>query len=79
MKFIFKIVILFFGFNSILSAQTYQERFNTLDVQHYKLQLELNDTTNIIKATMDVLIKFKKSVTSFDLDLVTKDSTEMGM
>jgi len=79
MKFIFKIVILFFGFNSILSAQTYQERFNTLDVQHYKLQLEVNDTTNVIKATMDVLIKFKKSVTSFDLDLVTKDSTEMGL
>ena len=79
MKFFPKILIFFFGFNTILFAQTYKNRLNTLDVQHYKLQLEVNDTTNVINATMEVFIKFKKTVTSFNLDLVSQDSTGMGM
>ena len=79
MKFIFKLSFLFFGFNSILIAQTNNPQFNNLDVQHYKLTLTVNDTTNVINAEMEVSIKFKKSVASFELDLVAKDSTNTGM
>ena len=79
MKLAQKLTILFFGINSILSAQSYKQRFNTLDVQHYKLSLSVNDTTNVINAEIEVSIRFKKSVSNFQLDLVAKDSTGMGM
>ena len=79
MKFIFKLTLLFLGFNSIIFAQTNNPQFNTLDVQHYKLTLTVNDTTNVINAEMEVSIKFKKSIPNFELDLIAKDSTGMGM
>ncbi len=74
MKIPHKIVILLLVFTSILKAQDYKQRFQTIDIQHYKLALEVNDTTNSINATMQVLLKFKKNVPAFELDLVGKDS-----
>jgi aminopeptidase N len=74
MKGAHKFAILFFVFTSILTAQNYQERFNTIDVQHYKLTIAVNDTNNSIDATMQVTLKFKKKVDQFQLDLIKKDS-----
>lgn len=74
MKIPHKIVILFLVITSILTAQNYRQRFNTIDIQHYKLAIEVNDANNSIDATMQVSLKFKKTVDEFQLDLVGKDS-----
>ncbi|WP_456376136.1 M1 family metallopeptidase [Lutibacter sp.] len=74
MKVSFYIVVLFLIIHSTSTAQNYKQRFNTLDVQHYKLSIIVNDTTNSVDATMQVKLKFKKIVSEFKLDLVKKDS-----
>ncbi len=74
MKIPHKLIILFLFFTSILTAQSYQKRLLTLDIQHYKLTIEVNDTNNSIDATMQVILKFKRNVDEFQLDLVRKDS-----
>ncbi|UMB62194.1 M1 family metallopeptidase [Lutibacter sp. A80] len=79
MKFIIKISFLFFGFCNILFAQTNNAQYNNIDVQHYKLTLSVNDSTDVIDAEMEVSIKFKRSLDLFELDLITKDSTGIGM
>ncbi|WP_372794646.1 M1 family metallopeptidase [Lutibacter sp.] len=62
------------------SAQNYKQQYNTIDIQHYKLAIIVNDTTNSIDATMDVSLKFKKLVNEFQLDLVKKDNISgLGM
>ncbi|WP_111706292.1 M1 family metallopeptidase [Lutibacter citreus] len=79
MNFFTKLTFFLIGFSTYVSAQSYTDRFNTLDVQNYKLNLTVNDSTNVIESTMEVSIKFKKLVDTFDLDLVSKDSTNFGM
>ncbi|MFK5957991.1 MAG: M1 family metallopeptidase [Lutibacter sp.] len=80
MKTSLKLVALFLLFTSTISAQNYKQRLNTIDIQHYKLAIIVNDTTNSIDATMSVKLKFKKSVNKFQLDLVKKDSISgLGM
>src|ERR1700754_3577953 len=51
----------------------------TIDVQHYNFALQLSDADNTIKEQAAVPIKFVKNGTSFDLDLVKKNSTGKGM
>src|ERR1700754_3443184 len=51
----------------------------TIDVQHYNFALQLSDADNTIKGQATVAIKFVKNATSFDLDLVKKNSTGKGM
>ena len=74
MKIPHKFSFLFLVFTSILTAQNYQQRYNTVDIQHYKLTLAVNDANNSIDATMQVTLKFKKKVEEFQLDLIRKDS-----
>ncbi len=62
------------------TAQNYKQQFNTIDIQHYKLAIIVNDTTNSIDATMNVSLKFKKTAHEFQLDLVNKDNISgLGM
>jgi len=80
MNFFIKTTLLLFTFSTCVYSQSYSERFNTLDIQHYKLSIEVNDTTNAINATAVVSVKFKKVVDSFELDLIANDSvTNIGM
>lgn len=79
MKFFFTIIFVLFAFQSALTAQTYKQRFNEIDVKHYHLEVEVNDSTNSIQATMTVSLKFKQLVKEFQLDFVEKDSTQKGM
>ena len=74
MKIPHKLTVLFFVFTSILAAQNYQQRLNTIDIQHYKLSIEVNDVNNTIDATAQITLKFKKKVAEFQLDLIQKDS-----
>ena len=79
MKNIFTFVFTLLAFQVAVCAQNYKLRFDALDVQHYNLAIEVNDSTNNIQATMTVSLKFKQLVADFYLDLVQKDSTGKGM
>lgn len=79
MKFFYTLIFLILIFQASVSAQTYKQRFNEIDVQHYNLAIEVNDSTNNIKATMLISLKFKQLVSEFQLDFTEKDSTQKGM
>lgn len=79
MKNIFTFIFILLAFQTGVYAQNYKLRFDALDVQHYNLAIEVNDSTNNIQATMTISLKFKQLVTDFQLDLVQKDSTGKGM
>jgi len=50
-----------------------------LDVTKYIFQLEVNDSTDIIAGSASVSVRFKKSVSEFELDLTSKDASGKGM
>lgn len=79
MKNIYTFIFILLAFQSAITAQNYKQRFNEIDVKHYNLAIEVNDTTNSIQAKMIVSLKFKQSVNEFQLDFVEKDSTGKGM
>ncbi|WP_299524793.1 M1 family metallopeptidase [uncultured Lutibacter sp.] len=80
MKTPFYLVALLLLIQATTTAQSYKQRLNTIDIQHYKLALIVNDTTNSIDATMDISLKFKALLSEFQLDLVKKDSISgLGM
>ena len=62
-----------------LSAQKkHEDRFNRIDVQHYRFELELSDAQDLIKGTATITVYFKNDSPNLDLDLVTKGE-EYGM
>ena len=78
MKF-FTLIFLLLVFQSAITAQNYKQRFDEIDVKHYNLAIEVNDSTNSIQAKMTVSLSFKQLVNEFNLDLAQKDSTGKGM
>ncbi len=79
-----KICILFVVVNCQLltgSGQNHLARYNQIDVQHYRFELFLNDTTNSVDAVATIDINFKEDdIEKFDLDLVSFDSwNDKGM
>jgi aminopeptidase N len=78
MKF-FTLIFLLLAFQTALNAQNYKQRFNEIDVKHYNLAIEVNDSTNQIQGTITVSLKFKQLVNEFQLDFTQKDSTGKGM
>jgi aminopeptidase N len=52
---------------------------SAIDVQHYNYAIQLNDENNNIKGEATISVKFLKNVTSFQLNLVKKNSKEKGM
>ena len=78
MKF-YTLILFLLAFQSAITAQNYLQRFNEIDVKHYNLAIEVNDSTNSIQAKMTVSLSFKQLVNEFHLDLIQKDSTGKGM
>ena len=62
----------------ILGAKA-QQPGATIDVQHYRFALQLNDEDNNIKGQARITLKFLKPADSFRLDLVQKNSKGQGM
>ena len=79
MKNNYTFIFILLAFQSAITAQNFKQRFNEIDVKHYNLTIEVNDTTNSIQAKMIVSLKFKQLVNEFQLDFVEKDSTGKGM
>jgi len=52
---------------------------SSIDVQHYTFALQLNDENNNIKGDATIDIKFLKDVSTFQLNLVRKNSKGYGM
>ncbi|MDX2431767.1 MAG: M1 family metallopeptidase [Bacteroides sp.] len=62
-----------------LSAQDHQERWSTMDVQHYRFDIQLNDTSDIIFCSAEVEILFKTDVQNFSLDFANLSPEGRGM
>lgn len=60
-------------------SQLYTERLNSLDIVHYKIEVDLNDTNNTIHAitTLDIIVK--QALDSIKLDLFSINNTGKGM
>ncbi|MFY8036426.1 MAG: M1 family metallopeptidase [Cyclobacteriaceae bacterium] len=74
-----KLLTLFLFIHSVGYATDPYKRNAAIDVQQYLFQLEVNDSTDQISGVARVTIRFKKSITSFDLDLATKNAQGLGM
>jgi len=75
--FIFLVILIAFQLN----AQTDLTPYQNIDVQHYKLELSLNNFNDQIEGTATVTIQFVNNTDKFVLDLVAKDgaTTTKGM
>ena len=77
----YKIFMAFF-FVSLLSvhafADNYPRNYN-IDIQHYKFELKLSDSSDLINGTATITVKFKKDgITEFRLDLINKSPAKNG-
>jgi aminopeptidase N len=68
--------ILFLFSSSAVKAQV---TFKDQDVQHYKFDIVLNDTDNVVKGKAAVTIKFTGDVNEPELNLVKKKANGKGM
>lgn len=60
-------------------TQHHYQRFENIDIQHYKFEIHLNDTTDRIEGRANVSVKFLKTIKHFTLDLIQENSTNKGM
>lgn len=80
MKNQYKITFLFFLISISLFSQSYKERVSAINIEHYKLAIEVNDENNKIDALMTISMRFKKKIATIELDLIEQDSaTGKGM
>src|SRR5690348_6120990 len=64
---------------TLFSFRLFAQLNPTLDVQHYRFSIQLNDSNNIIKAEAQITISFLQDVNEIKLDLVQKQSDGQGM
>ena len=75
----FILAIFFVGVSVQISAQDHQARFESIDVMHYGFEINLNDSSDVIRGVARVRIQFKKELNKFSLDLVNLDPAGLGM
>jgi len=71
--------IYLFFIGQLSYSQHYSERLNNLDIIHYKNNVELSDTSNLIKGSSTIDIIVKQALDSINLDLASKGSSGKGM
>lgn len=62
-----------------LSAQDHHARFESIDVQSYRFEINLSDSSDVIWCRAELVILFKKEVEKFSLDLSLLDQSGLGM
>ncbi len=62
-----------------MQGQHHHERCNAIDIQHYRFEIDLNDTSDVISCIAEVEIHFKAEVPGFSLDLVSLSAEGRGM
>lgn len=73
-----KLILLALTLSTALNAQKHYERFNTIDVRHYRFEIGLNDANDNIQGKATVSVKFKENANGFTLDL-TSENKGKGM
>ncbi|HEY1872424.1 MAG TPA: hypothetical protein VGG71_15275 [Chitinophagaceae bacterium] len=63
----------------MLFLQTFVKAQSSIDVQHYKFEIELSDKSDTIKGKATVTIKFTEATDKFLLDLTSRNKTGKGM
>ena len=66
-------------FSLTLRAQNHQDRYESMDVISYSFELDLNDSTDVIRGRAEMEIKFLKELDQFYLDLSYDPSAQSGM
>ena len=77
--FLFCLFVLSGVWHNSVAAQDHHARFESIDIQSYHFEIELNDSTDVIYGTANIDVLFKKMVSRFKLDLTCLDSTGKGM
>lgn len=62
-----------------IAAQEYLERYESLDVTRYRIELEINDTTDSVRGNAEIDILLKKPAGGVTLDLASADKEGKGM
>ncbi|MCD4711508.1 MAG: hypothetical protein K8R52_11745 [Bacteroidales bacterium] len=62
-----------------LKGQDHHNRFEAIDVLSYRFEIDLNDTTNLIRGIADIDVAFRKDVDQFQLDLTNRLADSTGM
>ena len=73
-----KLYILYLLLCFYLSAKA-QSPGAVFDVQHYNFNIQLSDSTNLIKGEADISVRFLKSVSSVGIGLVKQNVSGKGM
>ncbi|MCK4748599.1 MAG: hypothetical protein KAT15_16215 [Bacteroidales bacterium] len=73
------LVMLVLVLNKPVSGQDHHERYATLDVLNYRFEIDLNDSTDVIRCKAEVAVLFKSELDRFYLDLTSVDGTGTGM
>ncbi len=73
------VTISFFCCAFLLSAQNHQERFESIDVQHYKFEIHLSDSSDNIEGRTIVSVKILEPAENLILDLIDTNSDNKGM
>ncbi len=74
-----RVIILFLLISFTVIAKDPYPKNENIDVKQYRFQLELNDSTDVIAGEATISILFKKSISSFDLDLYGVNPSGKGM
>jgi aminopeptidase N len=64
---------------SLLCAQLLFSQKTSVDIQHYRFEIELSDSSNNIRAWAFITAKFTDSASGITLDLVNADTSGKGM
>ena len=62
-----------------LNGQNHHARFESIDIQSYRFEINLNDTSDIFRAQANIGVQFKKELDYFSLDLSERDDKGTGM
>ena len=67
------------AFCTPVAGQDHHKRFEAIDVLNYRFEIDLNDTSDVIRGTTTMEILFKSDVNQFYLDLTNKNKEGSGM
>jgi len=62
-----------------VAGQDHRDRYEAIDLLKYRFEIDLNDTTDVIRGTAWIEVLFKTDVDQFYLDLKNKYNDETGM
>jgi len=62
-----------------LVCQDHQQRFESIDVLKYRFEIDLNDSTNLVRSRAEIQIFFRKDLEHIQLDLASLNSDGSGM